>query len=70
MNSPSQRGSLSELDREDNRSTTTTHATVAIYPSHIEAEVALKELQGAGFEMKRLSIIGCDYHTDDHVVWY
>jgi|GEM_PF-4316343 len=61
MNSAFQRGSLSELDREDSRSTTKTHATVAIYPSHIEAEVTLKELQGAGFETKRFWINGRDY---------
>jgi uncharacterized membrane protein len=43
---------------------------IAIYPSHLEAEVAIKELQRTGFEMKKLSIIGRDYHTDEHVVGY
>ena len=43
---------------------------VAIYPSHTSAETAVKQLQHAGFDMKQLSIIGRDYHTDEHVVGY
>ena len=45
-------------------------AVVAIYNSHIEAEAAVKELQNGGFDMKKLSIVGRDYHTDEHVVGY
>jgi len=43
---------------------------VAIYPSHTAAEAAIKELQQSGFDMKSLSIVGRDYHTDEHVVGY
>jgi hypothetical protein len=43
---------------------------VAIYPSHPTAEAAVKELQQSGFDMKKLSIVGRDYHTDEHVVGY
>jgi uncharacterized membrane protein len=43
---------------------------VAVYASHSEAEAAVKELQQAGFDMKKLSIVGRDYHTDEHVVGY
>jgi len=46
------------------------HTAVAIYKSHTEAEAAVKELQHAGFDMQKLSIIGRDYHTDEHVVGY
>jgi uncharacterized membrane protein len=46
------------------------HSIVAIYPSHIEAETAVKELQHSGFNMKKLSIVGRDYHTEEHVVGY
>jgi len=46
------------------------NSIVAIYPSHTEAEVAVKELQQSGFDMKKLSIVGRDYHTDEHVVGY
>ncbi len=43
---------------------------VAIYNTHTEAEDAVKTLQKAGFDMKRLSIIGRDYHSEDRVVGY
>jgi len=46
------------------------NAVVAIYDSHSQAEEALKELQKAGFDMKKLSIVGKDYHTEEHVVGY
>ena len=49
---------------------TNNNAVVAIYQSHPEAETAVKELQQSGFDMKKLSIIGRDYHTDEHVVGY
>lgn len=45
-------------------------SVVAVYPSHTGAEAAIKELQRSGFNMKKLSIIGLDYHTDEHVVGY
>ena len=45
-------------------------AFVAIYKTHDEAESAIKALQASGFDMKQLSIIGRDYHTDEHVVGY
>ncbi len=31
---------------------------VAVYDRHDQAEAAIKELQRAGFDMKRLSIVG------------
>jgi uncharacterized membrane protein len=43
---------------------------VAIYPTHTAAEEAIKGLQKSGFDMKKLSIVGRDYHTDEHVVGY
>lgn len=46
------------------------NSIVAIFQSHVEAETAVKELQRSGFDMKRLSIVGRDYHTDEHVVGY
>jgi len=45
-------------------------SVVAIYPTHTVAEAAVKELQQSGFDMKKLSIVGRDYHTDEHVVGY
>jgi hypothetical protein len=49
---------------------TKNNAVVAIYKSHTEAEAAVKELQQSGFDMKKLSIVGRDYHTDENVVGY
>jgi uncharacterized membrane protein len=46
------------------------NAVVAVYDRHDQAEAAIKELQRAGFDMKRLSIVGKEYHTDEHVVGY
>jgi len=45
-------------------------AVVATYNTHTEAEEAVKEIQRSGFDMKKLSIIGKDYHADEHVVGY
>ncbi len=47
-----------------------TDAVVTIYNTHTEAEEAVKELQRSGFDMTQLSIVGKDYHTEDHVVGY
>ena len=47
-----------------------TNAVVAIYDSHSQAEEAVKELQRSGIDMKKLSIVGKDYHTDEQVVGY
>ncbi|WP_020602122.1 general stress protein [Spirosoma spitsbergense] len=44
--------------------------TVAVYNSHKLAEQAIGELQRAGYDMKKLSIVGKDYHTDENVVGY
>jgi uncharacterized membrane protein len=46
------------------------NAVVAVLPTHTQAEEAIKELQKAGFNMRQLSIVGKDYHTDEHVVGY
>jgi uncharacterized membrane protein len=46
------------------------NAAVAIYKTRSEAESAVKELQRSGFNMKKLSIVGKEYHTEQHVVGY
>ena len=46
------------------------NSVVAIFESHNQAEDAVRELQRSGFDMKKLSIVGKDYHTDEHVVGY
>jgi hypothetical protein len=45
-------------------------SVVAIYQTHAQAELAVKDLQQAGVDMKSLSIAAKDTHTDEHVVGY
>src|SRR5580704_1440316 len=47
-----------------------TDSVVAIYETHSQAEAALKKLQRAGCDMRRMSIVGKDYHTEEHAVGY
>ncbi len=49
---------------------TKTDIAVAVYNIHTQAEDAVKALQRAGFDMKKVSIIGRDYHTEEHVVGF
>ena len=46
------------------------NAVVGIYKIHTQAEEAIKKLQKSGFDMRHLSIVGKDYHTEEHVVGY
>ena len=46
------------------------NSAVAVFDTHVMAEQAVQELQRSGFDMKKLSIVGKDYHTDEHVVGY
>lgn len=50
--------------------TPSNHSVVAIYTSHAEAETAIKDLQHSGIDMKKLSLVGRDFHTDEHVIGY
>ena len=46
------------------------NSVVATFDSHDRAEEAIRELQKSGFDMKKLSIVGKDYHTEEDVVGY
>jgi hypothetical protein len=46
------------------------NSVVALFNQHTQAESGVKELQEAGFDMKSLSIVGKEYHTDENVVGY
>ena len=50
--------------------TTNDSNCVAVYTRHQDAEAAIRELQRAGFDMKKLSILGRDYHTEEHAVGF
>ena len=46
------------------------NSCVAVFKSHAEADEAIKQLQHSGFDMKKLSVIGREYHTEEDVVGY
>ena len=46
------------------------NSVVAIYRQHNDAELAVKELQRGGIDMRKLSIAGKGYHTEEQVVGY
>lgn len=43
---------------------------IATYDSHDQAEDTIRELDRAGFSMKRLSIIGKGYHSEEHPIGF
>ena len=45
-------------------------SVIATFASHSAAESAVKQLQLADFDMKKLSIVGGDYNVDQKVVGY
>ena len=46
------------------------NSCIAIFKTHHEAEQAIKELDRAGFDMKKLSIVGKDYAREENVIGY
>ena len=47
-----------------------TNSVVAVLASHDQAEAAIRTLQKDGFDMTKLSIVGKDLHTEEHVIGY
>jgi hypothetical protein len=45
-------------------------STIAVFDHHTAAEAAIKKLTAAGFDMKKLSVVGKGYHTDEKVVGF
>jgi uncharacterized membrane protein len=45
-------------------------SVVAIFQTHPDAEQAVRELQRAGIDMRTMSIVAKDVHTDEQVVGY
>jgi len=46
------------------------NSVVAVFDSHEKVEEAVRALQKDGFDMTKLSIVGKDYHTEEHIVGY
>ena len=59
-----------ELTTNTMQLTSDAKAVIAIYNTHPEAESAVNELQQASFDVRKLSVVGKDYHTDEQVVGY
>lgn len=47
-----------------------TNHMIAVYNTHTDAEAALAKLNQASFDVKKVSIIGKDYHTEEKVLGY
>ena len=45
-------------------------SVIAVYSSHTDAEKAVAKLSAASFDIKKVSIVGKDYHTEENVVGY
>ena len=47
-----------------------TNTIIAVYNSHEEAEAAVKSLANDGVDLKKLSIVGKNYHSEENVTGY
>ena len=52
------------------KNSTKEHAVVGVFASHAQAEAAIKALQAGGIDMKKLSIVGKNFHTEEHAVGF
>jgi hypothetical protein len=50
--------------------TTGKNAVVGVYGSHSDADTAVRALERTGFDMKRLSVVGKGYHSEQQPVGY
>ena len=57
-------------EKVESSETSKNSAVVAVYDSHEDAENAVRDLQKSGFDMKKLSIVGKDYQTEEDVIGY
>jgi hypothetical protein len=46
----------------------TQNSVVAVFRTHTEADQAVKDLQRGGVDMRKLSVVGKGYHSDEHPV--
>lgn len=46
------------------------NAIVAVYATHTYADAAIRRLHSAGFDMKKLSIMGKDFHSEERAVGF
>ena len=46
------------------------NSAVGLFSNHQDAESAVNELQKCGYDMKKLSVVGKDYHSEENVIGY
>jgi len=46
------------------------NSVVAVFDDHAAAEAAVKKLSDASFDMKKLTVVGKGYHTEEKVVGF
>jgi len=49
---------------------TATDSVIAVFPSHEAADIAVKKLGEAGFDIKQLSVVGKGFHSEEKVVGF
>lgn len=47
-----------------------TNSVVSIFANHAQAELAIKALAAGGINMKRISLVGRGFHSEQHVTGY
>jgi hypothetical protein len=52
------------------RDMSSSYTAIAVFDEHPKAEAAITQLGKAGFDIKKLSIVGKGYHTDEKVVGF
>lgn len=50
--------------------TKSANGIISVFETHDQADRAVKNIQSSGFDMKKLSIIGRDFHTEENVVGF
>jgi uncharacterized membrane protein len=70
MDHNTQSASKDQSPQQPIRNAVDESAVVAIYATHTDADTAIRSLQRAGFDMKKLSIMGRDFHSEEHAVGF
>jgi hypothetical protein len=45
-------------------------SSVYVFNTHVEAEDAIRLLSGTGFDVKKLSLVGKGYHSEEHPIGF
>jgi hypothetical protein len=48
----------------------TPNSSLFVYQTHVQAEEAIRLLSRSGFDVKKLSLVGKGYHTEEHPIGF